>query len=514
MDTANLAALLKNIDRNDEQPATFIIHYTDRTDTVKNIGIRVKGTTSRSNPKQSYKLGFNSFVKGQKYEGLEKLKLNANWNDPTQLRAHLTTQLYEYLGVVVSRSAFTELYINESYFGLYNIVEHIDEEFTGDRYGSKKGNLYKCLGEADLGYRGNEIHDLVGAMGKPVYELKTNKKERDYSGLIEFIDLLNNTPDEDFACALEQRFNVNGFLKVMAVDILTANWDSYIFMRNNYYLYDNPASGKFEYIPYDFDNAFGIDWVGDDWGKKDIYNWAKHENFIFSPDNIYGLDEEVMEWISMNHQKFMADTVRPLYYRVLAIDKYRNQFNHHLNRLIREKFETGLISREIDRLFFMLTPSLKKDTCDNFTWEQVVASLDGPLDVYRQFGTYRHEYLRYGLKQFIGIARANVSAQIEPAKPVVTVNSTARIEENRTYLTVKAMGVMPVRVTAYISRKDGSFSEISMSDNGRGADKQRGDGVFTTRITRNTPGDSSYYIIAELASGEIVREPCTGYITN
>lgn len=42
---------------------------------------------------------------------------------------------------------------------------------------------------------------------------------------------------------------------------MTSNWDEPIFNKTNFYLYENPENGLIEYIPYDIDNTFGIDWL-------------------------------------------------------------------------------------------------------------------------------------------------------------------------------------------------------------------------------------------------------------
>ena len=63
-----------------------------------------------------------------------------------------------------------------------------------------------------------------------VYELKTNEESDDYSDLAHFIDVLNNTPDEDLVCELQKIFNLEDYLKVIAFDVISGDWDGYIFI--------------------------------------------------------------------------------------------------------------------------------------------------------------------------------------------------------------------------------------------------------------------------------------------
>ena len=141
LDTADLSEILNHPDSNVIKSARFVFQYKNKKDSLENIGLRIKGNNSRFNDKKSFKISFNAFEKGKKYKGLQKLNLNAYWNDPTHFRAHLTAKTYEYMGVSVARSSFWELYINDAYYGLYNLGEQIDEQFIKRNFKSKKGNF-------------------------------------------------------------------------------------------------------------------------------------------------------------------------------------------------------------------------------------------------------------------------------------------------------------------------------------------------------------------------------------
>ncbi|HCM58785.1 MAG TPA: hypothetical protein DIS74_00075, partial [Bacteroidales bacterium] len=66
---------------------------------------------------------------------------------------------------------------------------------------------------------------------------------------------------------------VQDYLKIMTAQILCGDWDGYLYNKNNFYLYHNTQTGRFEYIPYDVDNTFGIDWFGINWAERNIYGW-------------------------------------------------------------------------------------------------------------------------------------------------------------------------------------------------------------------------------------------------
>ena len=112
---------------NIEWPATFVYESSLGTDTVDNVGFRLRGNTSRTAAKKSFKVSFNSFVAGAKWKGLEKLNLNGNHNDPSMLRARMVWEYMRDQGYIAPRISHVRLYVNEEYRGLYINVEHVVE---------------------------------------------------------------------------------------------------------------------------------------------------------------------------------------------------------------------------------------------------------------------------------------------------------------------------------------------------------------------------------------------------
>ena len=54
---------------NVEHPAVFVYVSPFGTDTIENVGFRLRGNTSRAAPKKSYKISFNTFDPNQTWEG-------------------------------------------------------------------------------------------------------------------------------------------------------------------------------------------------------------------------------------------------------------------------------------------------------------------------------------------------------------------------------------------------------------------------------------------------------------
>lgn len=236
---------------------------------LANVGFRVRGNTSRNAGKKSFNIDFNEFVPGQKFLDIDNMNLLGNHNDPSQLRAWLSGQILQLAQLPSSRSSYVKLFINSEYKGLYLNNEDIDDEFLQSRFiNDDSGNLYKCIWGADLTYQGT--NPLAYSS---VYELKTNKTQNDYSGLIHFLEVLNSSSTNEFPCAIQEVFDVDLYLKTLVYEILIGHWDGYAGNKNNYYLYQRPSDGKFIFIEYDMDNTFGIDWFSIDWSMRNINNW-------------------------------------------------------------------------------------------------------------------------------------------------------------------------------------------------------------------------------------------------
>jgi len=64
-------------------------------------------------------------------------------------------------------------------------------------------------------------------------------------------------------------------LRWAGVNILLGSWDNYFATPSNYYLYNSRPDGEpwFTFLPWDYDNSFGIDYVGEPWQHADIVDW-------------------------------------------------------------------------------------------------------------------------------------------------------------------------------------------------------------------------------------------------
>ena len=95
-------------------------------------------------PKLSLKIGFDKFDTGNTFFGLDKINLHAMVGDPTKLHERLAYDLYQLSGIKAPRSAWATATINGKNYGIFSMVEDVDEHFTADRWPENgNGNLSK-----------------------------------------------------------------------------------------------------------------------------------------------------------------------------------------------------------------------------------------------------------------------------------------------------------------------------------------------------------------------------------
>ena len=114
---------------------------------------------------------------------------------------------------------------------------------------------------------------------KPTYDLKSKKKSIADAriALREFAQFLQTNPPPSVA-ELGQKFDIPGFIKAQAAEIVVGAVDHYVRVANNYYLYFNEHSNKWVYMPNDFDYTF-IDVPGSDCDNNPTLNACTPLNY-------------------------------------------------------------------------------------------------------------------------------------------------------------------------------------------------------------------------------------------
>ncbi|MBV1923868.1 MAG: CotH kinase family protein, partial [Flavobacteriaceae bacterium] len=219
---------------------------------LEDIGVRQKGFSSHffcPTNKKPIKLNFGKFVEDQEYDGVKKLNLANGIGDPAILKDKIVYDMYRMHGIPGPRVAHAKVYINDVYWGIYGMIEQIDKRYLKRNFADNDGNLWKNKGESNLQWQGTNPNNYS-------FELQTNETENDWTKFIEFIDFINNSSDADFQSQIDDIFDLDEYIRILAIDILTNNWDSYIEHGRNWYLYHEPKTDKIHWLPWDYNFAF------------------------------------------------------------------------------------------------------------------------------------------------------------------------------------------------------------------------------------------------------------------
>ncbi|OUM63743.1 hypothetical protein PIROE2DRAFT_20634 [Piromyces sp. E2] len=232
----------------------------------------VTGFGSRRFKKLSFGMKFNN-----KFLGRKAIKLRAMSYDSALMREPIITQLFKSVGVPVQEGAYARLTINERVFGLYNMMDSFNDRWMGAYiHGDEKAKIgitYKLSSNhpdgpyANLRFLGDqpELYES-GTYLVDEYEKKDIQKDDItalYTPIMNFTKLFDqwvNTYGNDQSQAaideLKKFLNIESLLRLLVIETLVMALDNFFLATGNTALYDNPERGNYQFIPYDFDEAF------------------------------------------------------------------------------------------------------------------------------------------------------------------------------------------------------------------------------------------------------------------
>ncbi len=231
------------------------------------VGVRFKGNSSLSSAyssnvkKLSMKLDFDEYeddypaLKNQRFYGFKQLNLNNNYNDNSFMREKVVSDLFREFGLAAAHTAFCEVWVDygsgSKYFGLYTLLEEVDDTVIDYQFADGSGNLYKPEDDA--------AQFKSGSYDTEEFYLKTNLTTCDYSDVRALYDAINasgrTSNQASWMSAVESAFDVDVFMKWLAVNSTVQNWDTYGNMAHNYFIYNNPSTGQLTWIPWDNNEA-------------------------------------------------------------------------------------------------------------------------------------------------------------------------------------------------------------------------------------------------------------------
>lgn len=317
-------------------------------DTLNNVGAKFKGNSSYSNPskKKSFKIGIDEYDTTLSYDKLTKINLNNNFKDPSFMREKLMCDFANQQGMAAPRCTYARVYLNNVYWGLYNIVEEVDKHFLKDRFGDKKGNLFKGDPHGDLRWLGSSVSSYY-----PNYELKTNNTANNWSDLFNLINKINNSTTTAFHDSLEKIMETTSVLRGWALTGIFSDLDSYQGSGHNYYVYDDSITNKFHYILWDVNEAFG--------------------NFNM------GMSVSQMETLSMFYIS-NPPANRPLYNKMLANTTYKSALVQEYCTMM-NYFNNAALDPVIDSLKNLIDADVQNDTNKFYSYSDFLNNINSTV---------------------------------------------------------------------------------------------------------------------------------------
>ena len=309
-----------------------------------NIGLRAKGNNSLRLTEEyglsrySLKLEFDHFLDGGNYHGLDKLSLDASFQDNSYLKTYMVYDMMAFMGVPAPLCSYTWVTVNGEAWGLFLAVEEPEEAFARRNFGNDYGKLYKPdyrslnaeNADVALKYIGDHPDSYPGIFENA--KLKTSKADQER--VIEALKTLSAGEN------LETAINVDEVLRYFTVQVFVMNWDSYLgHTGHNYILYEE--NGILSILPWDYNLAFGTYALG-------MTNPIKDPNILIN----YPINTPAEGKIMMN---------RPLYHNMMKHDAYFAKYHAYFDELLSGYFESGRFEITLRQTEKMISPYVQKD---------------------------------------------------------------------------------------------------------------------------------------------------------
>jgi hypothetical protein len=174
--------------------------------------------------------------------GMRRLTLNADVQDRSHARQCMAFDLFAAAGLPASRCSFAHVVVNGVDLGTYTNVEPVNEAMLRRFYGDDEGPLFE-----------GTLADFYAESWERI-ELESDTAP-DKPELRRLVSALEAS-DETLVSQLGEILDLAQFRDFWAMETLLGHWDGYAENANNYYLYFNPESERFELIPWGLDQSF------------------------------------------------------------------------------------------------------------------------------------------------------------------------------------------------------------------------------------------------------------------
>ena len=333
-----------------EQNTNYPADLRWRGVTVRNIGIRSRGSGTRNGVKPGLRLDMNRYV-DQTFLGLRLLVLDNSYTDPSMMRDPLAMKVFARAGLPAPREAHARLFVNNEFAGVYIIVEPIDRAFVTRVFGAAEGNAesggylyeYNWVREWGFQYLGPALEAYAELFDPKTRE--TDAVSRLYQPLESLVRAVNETPADQFEQTVGALIDLPQVMRYLAVQRASGEIDGFIgnWSMSNFYLYRFSDGRPAVLLPWDADHSL--------WALDDPIDYRIDTNVLVA--------------------------------RAMAVPGLRRLYLETLVSTARQMTEDptadgrGRLEREVDRLAAKVTPAVLADPVAPFTFAEFEGNVHG-----------------------------------------------------------------------------------------------------------------------------------------
>jgi hypothetical protein len=256
---ADWAALRLNVFDDSYYPADLVWNGI----TVRNVGLRQRGFGSRTSAKPNIRVDVNRYASNQRFVGLAAINLDNVFADASRLRDSLASKIFTRMGVPASRQAHARLFVNDTFIGVYVIVEPVDRTFVARVYGEAEAAVesggylyeYRWLDEYFFAYLGPSLEPYAAMFRAQTHD--TDSMANLYAPIERLIRTVNETRGAQFATDVGRMLDLAQVARFLGVQNCMAELDGFAGYSglNNFYVYRFRDGRPAVLIPWDADNA-------------------------------------------------------------------------------------------------------------------------------------------------------------------------------------------------------------------------------------------------------------------
>ncbi|MBN2716792.1 MAG: CotH kinase family protein [Deltaproteobacteria bacterium] len=246
VDADDLSAMRTSLHAKPKVPAQIWIN-----DENFDAKILHSGATSIKNFRRSYELYL-----AKPFDGMSVFRLNAMGGDYSTMRATMAYHAYELVGFKMPRYEPLALWVNDEYYGVYQLQQLFTEpDYWRDA--ALKGDMPEFMYQAFKALLGSG-EDIYANLEQK-FSVKYGSKE--YVGLEEFLRRLAGTPSDEGRQRIEEMGDVSQILLYMAMTQYLNHKDG---ITNNFYFVSTIQNPRFRILPWDLDGTFTAEVSPDD----------------------------------------------------------------------------------------------------------------------------------------------------------------------------------------------------------------------------------------------------------